>query len=374
MKRLLIFSPYMPPHTGGLESHVEEFAIRLAEHGVSVTVFTSDLGSRSGVEEKSATLTYVRYPAFEIISNFPCPKFWSSSFLRLWRIIRQQHFDYQMTRTRFFLSSLFPFFYGFHRARWIHVEHGSQYVKLRSRFKSLVAYAYDQLFGRLVFFTCADLVVISKDVESFVRLFTRRRTHLIHRGMNIKFMDSVLSAVMRHDFENEKVRIGFVGRLYKWKNVESAIKAVGSLGDSRLEFLVVGDGEDMAELKVYESQSIKMLGGLSREEAIRFLATVHIYIHSSSAGGGLSTSLLEAMYSGCVILATPHEGASEVIHDGENGYLLRSDSVDDIAAGLRRVLENRNKWVELSNNATEYVRKNFEWNGAIEKYSNLLGR
>ena len=53
-----------------------------------------------------------------------------------------------------------------------------------------------------------------------------------------------------------------------------------------------------------------MLGGIKWEEAIGILKISDIYIHSSFPGGGLSTSLLEAMNCKCAVIATKNEGAA----------------------------------------------------------------
>ena len=72
---VLIFSPYYPPHIGGLESHSEEFNQQLAQRGIDVLVFTPRLPKDAPERETRRGVRIIRFPAFEIIPNFPLPQF-----------------------------------------------------------------------------------------------------------------------------------------------------------------------------------------------------------------------------------------------------------------------------------------------------------
>ena len=91
--------------------------------------------------------------------------------------------------------------------------------------------------------------------------------------------------------------------------MENSILAVKSLPKElkeKIVFLIIGDGEDFFRLqKLTESENcIKMLGNLPREKVWSILKSSDIYLHSANPGGGLSTSLLEAMYCRCAVIAT----------------------------------------------------------------------
>lgn len=371
MKSLLIFSPHFYPYVGGLESHVEEFAKHISEHDFNVVIFTSRFATEAPPDEQRyKNVRIIRYPAFQIVPNFPCPKFWSKEFWKQWSLIKKMKFDFQMTRTRFFLTSLLPFFYGRKKAKWIHVEHGSSYVQLSNRLKNLIGFMYDNILGRLILLTADEVVVISKSVESFVTKFTNRPTHLIYRGMDLVKLDCTIKDQIKLD--ESRIKIGVACRLYKWKGVENSINAVLSIPRNDIVFYIAGNGEDFAHLKEYESDKIRLLGELSRNEAISFLKKLDIYIHSSYAGGGLSCALLEAMYCENVVIATPNEGANEVVNNGKTGILVKESSEDAIKQGIEQVLLEKDKWPTYRENAHKFIGDNFIWNKAIERYLKIL--
>jgi glycosyltransferase involved in cell wall biosynthesis len=75
--RLLVFCPYYPPHPGGLENYAQELHKYLEKKVTSITIFTTNLpDSGDSIEEISKKITLVKYPAVELVTNYPIPKFW----------------------------------------------------------------------------------------------------------------------------------------------------------------------------------------------------------------------------------------------------------------------------------------------------------
>src|SRR5207302_638077 len=111
-----------------------------------------------------------RFPAFELIPNFPVPSVWRPAFWRTLRLARQGGHDVVVSHTRFFLSSAFALAY----ARWmrlplLHVEHGSDYVQLSGRGARIAARVYDLTLGRLLLRRADAVVAISAAAAGFVR-------------------------------------------------------------------------------------------------------------------------------------------------------------------------------------------------------------
>ncbi len=375
---ILLFSPYYPPHIGGLESHADEFNKHLSRRGASIVVFTPHLpNSAPETEVVHNSVNVIRFPAFEIIHNYPVPKFWSVRFWHLFLPIFREHYDIVISRTRFFFLSFIALIYAkCTQTYWVHVEHGSDFVKLSSRVKTFIAKLYDYTIGRLIF-RCSDLnISISKAVQIFVQKFDKRHSPVIYRGIDFDQLDTIQpNEAFRQKFAN-KIIIGTVARLYKWKGIEYSIEAIKSLPEdikSEIVFIIIGDGEDFDRLrKLCDNNSIYMLGNLPREKVLSIVKTFDIYIHSSLPGGGLSTSLLEAMYCGCAVIATPHEGADEVVHDGRNGLLIKSKSPTSTQAAIKNLIKDKAMRTSQGENAHRDILKQFSWKRSIQQYTSLL--
>jgi glycosyltransferase involved in cell wall biosynthesis len=141
------------------------------------------------------------------------------------------------------------------------------------------------------------------------------------------------------DVEPESLEPGtfvFVGRLTEAKDLPTAFAAVEQVPDARL--IVVGDGPDRAELERLAGDRIEFRGSLPRDEALRVVAGATAGL-LSSAWENLPHSAVEALSVGVPMVATAVGGVPEVVHDGENGLLVPPGRPDELAAAMRRVLE-----------------------------------
>lgn len=374
--RVLVFCPYYPPHMGGLESHAKEFNENISRYFDRVVVFTPNLPETIEGLTLESEIEVIRFPAVEIVPNFFVPKFWSKKFWKLYKSLGNEKFTIVISRTRFFLTSLMALFFSKRNGiRWVHIEHGSDFVKLSNSLTTFLARLYDEIFGRIVF-KCSDInIPISNAVDKFIEKFDKRKRQVIYRGINIKEIDLIKKNPEIDRKYNNHFKFVFCGRLYKWKGVERSIRLFNSFSNrdnNKFIFFIIGDGEDFFKLKKFESKNIIFLGKKSREEAISIVKCADIFLHSSYPGGGLSTSLLEAMVCGCCPVATQNEGADEIIVDGVNGYIYNFDNIVGLKKNILKIISS-NKVDVVGNNARKSIINKFHWENSINKYVLLFG-
>lgn len=375
---IIVFSPYYPPHTGGLESHSEEFNQHIAETGIGVHVFAPQLPKDSQEEENQGIqIKITRFPAFEIISNYPLPKFWAHNFWKSFRALWKYRPDIVISRTRFFPTSLLALIYArLRNIPLVHIEHGSDFVRLSSPSKTFLARLYDHLFGRIIFRYSDINISISQAVKKFVGRFDSRESPVIYRGINFKILDKIPRDSGVQTKYSEKIIMVTAARLYKWKGIENTIEAIRLLPEairSKICFFIIGNGEDFRRLeRMIDGLPIVMLGELGRSNVISILKASDIYIHSSLPGGGLSTSLLEAMYCECAVVATPNEGAEEIIRHKENGLLIKNSEPKSIHDAIISLTNSQDIRTQLSRRAKRDIQGMFDWGKSIERYRNIF--
>jgi len=380
---LAVFPGYYVPHIGGLETHVDELVRHLARDPTfEITVFAPRLPPSAPAEEiRHQRVRVLRYPAREIISNYPVPQVHHPEFWKLYLRLFRAPPDVVMTRTRFFSNAFLGFLLAKARGcKLVHVEHGSAFIKLESRLKTALARAYDLTLGRLVVRKADQVVAISQAVREFLKthFLPEAEIPVIYRGLDFEVLDSVAPDPEVLRILNRRVGISFVGRLLKWKGVENLLLAYAGLPEelrAQSLLLVVGDGEDCRRLEsLAQDLGIKpwFLGAVSRTRALSILKASEVYVHPSYAGGGLSSSLLEAMYLHCAVVASPHEGAQEVVIPEKTGLLLPDNQPENIRAALVQLLKEPEKRRLLAQGARDFVARHFSWEESVRRYREIL--
>lgn len=370
---ILIFCPYYPPHTGGLENYTKELLHSFGKRDIRITLFTPHLPIHSPIEETEGQNIYIiRFPAFEVVSNYPLPKFWLPSFWKMFLALFKENPDIVIAQTRFFFTSLMALLYAKVKKKpWVNIEHGSAFVELSNPVTTTLAKWYDLTFGKLVLQTSTTNISISRAVQTFIHAFDQRTSPVIYRGLDLAMIDAVRPiANFRTQYPNAII-LSYVGRLYKWKGVRNTILAINNLPPEikkHIIFIIAGDGEDLASLQEIADASTVFLGNASHQEALQLLKSTDIYIHSALPGGGLSTSLLEAMYCGSAIIATKNEGADEVIRDEQNGLLLQESDSALIQEKIIKLYHSKETRALYAKKAKKTIADRFDWKQNAEKY------
>lgn len=116
-------------------------------------------------------------------------------------------------------------------------------------------------------------------------------------------------------------RILSVGRLESQKNYQYLIK---EFKDSDVQLDIVGEGRLKNELTNLASNlniKVSFLGKLPNEDLQELFKKYTYYISASHFEGNPKT-VLEALSNSCIVLASNIVNHSELINDGENGYLF----------------------------------------------------
>ena len=368
MRKLKIvqFLPYFPPHKGGLETVAEEFSkYFVSEKCWEVLNITFSVGQKSLQSYEQDGYKVLILPAFDIIHNYPFPKFWSPQFWSVLKQVKKRNPDIIQTHTRFFLST---FLWGLcaklWKKKWVHVEHGSGLVKGLVRWKSWISNAYDYILGKLCFNSADEIVAISKWNLPFIKKFSKTPIEVIYRGLDFPEM-------RRKEKKTDQVSLGFVGRLVKLKGVDLLISAFADLvvENPHLTLQIVGDGEERGSLE----KQVKSLGlegvvqflGFQEKEEIqqRLLPSWDIFVNPSLQEG-LPTTVIEALFAQCITVATDVGGTREIAN-GEDFIVVEPWNVEALKRGLNQALALvwKMNWVSY-----QQVRERFDWKRGAHEY------
>lgn len=146
-----------------------------------------------------------------------------------------------------------------------------------------------------------------------------------------------------------------VGRLVKRKGYDFLLEAAAALEDVKL--VIVGDGPEWGHLhqkagELHMEDRVLFTGQVSEQMKFQYLENADLYV-LSSVHEGFGIVLQEAMQAGLPIVSTDYGGQTDLIAQGENGYLVSYGDRQAMARAIYKILSNR----EL---ACQMGRKNLE--------------
>jgi glycosyltransferase involved in cell wall biosynthesis len=168
--------------------------------------------------------------------------------------------------------------------------------------------------------------------------------------------------------------IGFLGRLDPIKRISDLLEAVNLLGD-RVHLHIFGEGSERENIE----RRISELGIASHATLHRALADPRIALDQisllvlPSQAEGFGLVLIEAMAAGVPVVATNVPGIRDVVRHEQTGLLVPVASPTELAAAIKRLLDDHELRQRLIDQAESDVRERFTWRTVLSQYRRLLG-
>lgn len=154
------------------------------------------------------------------------------------------------------------------------------------------------------------------------------------------------------------------GRLVPQKRISDVLRIARRVVQHApdVQFLIAGDGPLACQLQAEIEQAglqdcVQLLG--FRQDTPALLAAADVYL-SVSGGEALSVAILEAMASGCPVVATTAGGTAEQVLPGINGYLADIGAVDDLATHVLHLLQHDQQRAAMNVAARRYALTHFD--------------
>ena len=171
-------------------------------------------------------------------------------------------------------------------------------------------------------------------------------------------------------FNDKSIMLGHVGRFEDVKNHGTIFRVYEELvkQNKKVCLKLIGKGSKLDYYKSkYRSEQIEFITETSSVE--EELKSIDFFLFPSIYEG-MPLSVIEAMASGCIILASDVGGLKELIENSENGYLLDPLDISMFVGKIIELSNNLNKMETISNNNINKA-KLYSLNTMVEKYSEL---
>src|SRR3989344_3454156 len=177
---------------------------------------------------------------------------------------------------------------------------------------------------------------------------------------------------------NPKVKILFIGRLIPRKGFDRVVHAlpkVRELAQVPFEVEVVGTGKYRQELdelgeQLGVSDLIRYVGMVPYDQLEKSYQYADVFV-LMSLSEGMPSVILEAMGCGLPIIASDVGGNNEIVHEGENGYLIIGDDVHLLADRIVNLLEDAQLRQQMGAKSRELALA-YDWKNIMGKYNELI--
>ncbi len=169
-----------------------------------------------------------------------------------------------------------------------------------------------------------------------------------------------------------------VGRLVGWKGFQYGISAVSELGDRRVKYVIVGDGEyrrnlerEARELGI--ADRVVFPGAVAANEVPGYYSVADVVLFPTIGDDdAFPNTLCEAMACGKPVVGTRKGGIPEGIEEGQTGFVVESRDPGAIAAALEGLLFDPERRDSMGRRARQRAVEHFSWDIIVARLEEIF--
>lgn len=363
-----------PPRYEGIGNYCYQLSKHLAERGHQVDVITSRLYSHLPVKEVTDGFTIHRCPYFGTISTNRIT-FILNKLLKMDADIIHAHSYIFLTSNQAALAKKIN-----QRPLLLHLHGGIEAIPPKGNILTSLEYTimkkiYDNTIGKWMFNSANLIASVSKrDIKLSQALFQ----------IDEDYFEWIPNAVDPNKFNAHEKKANqlnnisyvlFIGSLIPRKGIGDLLKIAKLVIEKNPQviFIVIGDGPLRGQLEASVplfNGRLKVLGRVNSEILLEWLSIASILILPSYSEG-LPTVCIEALASEVPVIASRVGGVSEVVIDGETGYLFSPGDTKLCSDRLLYLLADKHLRRSMGRNGRILVEKFYSWNKVVEKTENI---
>ncbi|TSC94860.1 MAG: Glycosyltransferase [Candidatus Berkelbacteria bacterium Athens1014_28] len=368
MKIAFIGQKGIPAKFGGVETHAQELASRLAGFGNEVVIYVRNNYTDKKIK-KYKGVKLIHLPSIPT-KNLDAI---SHTFLATMHAI---FCDYDVVHYHAIGPSSLSWMIKIFKPRTVLVAtfHCQDYLHKKW---SAFARAYLHFGERMANTVPNKTIVVSKSLKKYAEKKYHNAPVFIPNGADIKNNENI-SELAGWDIR-KKGYILSMGRLVKHKGVHYLIEAFKQLEDTNrlpnnFKLVIVGAGSFTDDYVRYlktisqSRSSIIFTGNQTGDALSQLLSNAYLFVQPSESEG-LSIALLEAMGSGIAPLASDIAENIEAI--GDAGFSFSNKSVESLRDKLAYLMNKPDEVKSMGEKSQERISKEFSWKSIAEKTNQL---
>jgi len=365
--RVALVTPRFPPDVGGLEGYVGWVAeVLQASSSLDVTVITTSRDRRTRLENYRGVPVH-RLGTWATLSNTPVNPLWITQVRRL-----LTRLDIDVVNAHAPVPGLADIAAFTSPVPVVLTYHSGSLAKGTAVDPLLRAYERHVL--PRVFARSTELVAVSPVSMAHAT----GRAHLVPPGVDCElFTPGVQSYEAR---EPRVLYVGRVERTSRWKGlgvlVQSLVQLRRLVPGVRLE--VVGDGDDVTHLQAQAERlgvddRIDWVGRVAHRVLAQHYRRAGVTVLPSlTESESFGMTLVEAMASGCPVVASDVGGIPFVVRDHVDGLLVPPGDARELARTLATVLTDPARASAMGRAGREAAVSRWDWNRQRERTIQII--
>ncbi|MFO7660723.1 MAG: glycosyltransferase [Candidatus Cloacimonadaceae bacterium] len=181
----------------------------------------------------------------------------------------------------------------------------------------------------------------------------------------------------RKMLSNKSFNLISVGNLKYEKGFHILIDAISRLisKNYNLQLFIVGKGAErdklLSDIKSKKLEKNVVLTGDLNNEIVRNLYSLFDAFVLSSYSETFGVVYIEAMYAGLPVVGIKGQGIDGVVRDGENGFLAKPRDVEDLAAKIEYIINNRESVRAVATRGQSLIQDEYRIEQLIKKITDV---
>jgi len=221
------------------------------------------------------------------------------------------------------------------------------------------------------------VVCVSKQVKEYLKSkgVKEEKLEVIYTGIDTdKFIPEIKKDFKKEWGIKDEVVVGIVAVLRSQKRHMDLLEAIKTIDNIKL--IIVGEGPQRRNIENFIKNNnlenkVIMMG--HREDVDLILPNFDIFVLPSREEA-LGTSLLEAQSAGVCALGSRVGGIPECIKENHTGLLFEPLNPQDLKEKLQILVNDKDLREQFSNNAREFIVKNFSVEKMVKNTKKLYER
>ena len=165
---------------------------------------------------------------------------------------------------------------------------------------------------------------------------------------------------------NKDFKILFIGSVTDRKKPHLIVEALNNIKSKEIKLFIVGPMPNESYLtKLKElvkryglEEQVIFTGSVDRNSVMEHYAETNLMI-LPSVSEGLARVIFESQVAACPVLVTDAPGMSDIVIDGQTGYVFESNNLDSLTNKIQEIKNNYEEAINVGNNAKDFILSNY---------------